>query len=419
MIRATTSARKDKCYMSVVHGGWGYQEDRQVYYINTHTQYLDPPSTSDSGSTHNMVTYNTFRASSEGNRPSRNRRQLIPGTTTMWIPPSGYVRAWMTTNRVSGTWQFIYPGYMHQTVTGIPNEDDIYWSQRPLMWSVSAPGVIWSADLRDQAVAQATLKIKERKASLGESLAEAAKTYNMIVETSTTLLQALLAVKRGKIGTAWNLLKDGRSVVRRGADLYLQYQYGWRPIMSDIKGSWDLFKEQLQAALIITGSSKSEKENLSMGSTSDFERSAKGWRQAHCKLYGQLDDKYRRIADRVGLSNPLSLAWELVPFSFVLDWFIPVGNVLEAFQDPVGVKFLGGFTTIKGEFQVHSRQLKPSHPFWSEISPRYADTKGAGIWREAYSGSWPKAGFYTLNPFTQKHSHGESAIALLIQKLVS
>jgi hypothetical protein len=35
------------------------------------------------------------------------------------------------------------------------------------------------------------------------------------------------------------------------------------------------------------------------------------------------------LASRMGLVNPLSIAWEVVPFSFVVDWFLPVGNFLE------------------------------------------------------------------------------------------
>jgi hypothetical protein len=31
----------------------------------------------------------------------------------------------------------------------------------------------------------------------------------------------------------------------------------------------------------------------------------------------------------LGLYDPAGLAWELLPFSFVADWFVPIGNYLE------------------------------------------------------------------------------------------
>ncbi len=39
------------------------------------------------------------------------------------------------------------------------------------------------------------------------------------------------------------------------------------------------------------------------------------------------------LADSLGFTNPLSVAWELVPFSFVVDWFGNVGQVLDACVD--------------------------------------------------------------------------------------
>jgi hypothetical protein len=37
-----------------------------------------------------------------------------------------------------------------------------------------------------------------------------------------------------------------------------------------------------------------------------------------------------------GVTNPLLVAWELVPFSFVVDWFLPVGNYVEQLDAMLG-----------------------------------------------------------------------------------
>lgn len=41
-------------------------------------------------------------------------------------------------------------------------------------------------------------------------------------------------------------------------------------------------------------------------------------------LFGRLDD----LADRFGATGPASFAWERIPFSFVLDWFIDLSGIL-------------------------------------------------------------------------------------------
>ena len=47
---------------------------------------------------------------------------------------------------------------------------------------------------------------------------------------------------------------------------------------------------------------------------------------AQCKLW----------SSALGLSTPLQNIWELVPFSFVIDWFIPIGNTFQRVEDKLG-----------------------------------------------------------------------------------
>lgn len=39
----------------------------------------------------------------------------------------------------------------------------------------------------------------------------------------------------------------------------------------------------------------------------------------------------------LGLSTPLQSIWELVPFSFVIDWFVPIGNTFLRLEDKLGL----------------------------------------------------------------------------------
>lgn len=46
-----------------------------------------------------------------------------------------------------------------------------------------------------------------------------------------------------------------------------------------------------------------------------------------------------QAASQYGLNNPSLIAWELVPYSFVVDWFLPVGDYLERLGAFSGLKF--------------------------------------------------------------------------------
>lgn len=61
------------------------------------------------------------------------------------------------------------------------------------------------------------------------------------------------------------------------------------------------------------------------------------------RFYFELDIDARRIE----FGNPLEIAWELVPFSFVIDWFIPIGDWLGSLDALKGVKNTWGTVSQK------------------------------------------------------------------------
>lgn len=56
---------------------------------------------------------------------------------------------------------------------------------------------------------------------------------------------------------------------------------------------------------------------------------------------------------QLGVTNPLLLAWELVPYSFIADWFIPVGDYLQSLDRFLGKEFVKG--CISKTIQTTSR----------------------------------------------------------------
>lgn len=51
-------------------------------------------------------------------------------------------------------------------------------------------------------------------------------------------------------------------------------------------------------------------------------------------------DSLRTSLSRYGFTNPIALAYELVPYSFVLDWWINLGDVLASLDNLTLVKEL-------------------------------------------------------------------------------
>ena len=67
-------------------------------------------------------------------------------------------------------------------------------------------------------------------------------------------------------------------------------------------------------------------------------------------IYVRLD--YRTVnpvlaaMQKLGVANPASLAWELLPYSFVVDWFLPIGQYLNSWTADLGLSFIGGSQTV-------------------------------------------------------------------------
>lgn len=75
--------------------------------------------------------------------------------------------------------------------------------------------------------------------------------------------------------------------------------------------------------------------------------------------------------ERYGLTDPLTVAWELLPLSFVVDWFVPVGAFLDSLGLPLGLVFSHGYRTLYTEwaltqnFRIDAKYVSGREPSYS------------------------------------------------------
>jgi hypothetical protein len=72
------------------------------------------------------------------------------------------------------------------------------------------------------------------------------------------------------------------------------------------------------------------------GNFDGFVGTAKAERSALVRIDAQPNNVATITLASLGITNPLLVAWELVPFSFVVDWFLPIGNYLESLDSLLG-----------------------------------------------------------------------------------
>lgn len=198
--------------------------------------------------------------------------------------------------------------------------------------------------------------LKDQSVNAAVVIAEGRKTLEMIADTARSLAIAGVAVKRGNFAGAAHALgvpltKKAKKQARTSnsvASNWLALQYGWLPLMSDIYGAAQHAAKALNyhpRTRITSSSSKTDAYRRSFESPPRMFTDS--WTTKHTVKYVVYFTERGggNPPTALGLTNPLAVAWELVPFSFVIDWFLPVGTFLNNIDATLGLDFVKGCRT--------------------------------------------------------------------------
>lgn len=211
--------------------------------------------------------------------------------------------------------------------------------------------------------------------NLAVAYAERTATANLVKGTATKLLKGARALKKGNFNEAARHLGLPRSGLRKDhqgkwrrtnytrdafSQKWLEFSYGWVPLYNDMYG-----------ALVAADKALTKKPDrlIPAKKQAHYDETMKG-KKTVVDYYGpatQIDESIHvkqvmKIAcnvkienpalatvQSVGLTNPALVAWELVPFSFVVDWVLPISNWLTAIAPLVGISPIDVFTTVFSE----------------------------------------------------------------------
>lgn len=358
------------------------------------------------------------------------------------------------TNYQRYCWEIQVESYAHRTAVSMSggrlNKQVIGWdSGTQLHYALAGNPVIGSIaipqDLRNEVVTKALNKIADQKINLGENLATFRQTLGMFTSRAATLKDALLYAKRRndwkdflqssardlrrRFGrdffrySSYDVRKKG--LLKKSAESYLEYVYGLRPLMNDVYTVWQLLKDQSPESLLLSGKGSGQRtihkepDSGNITGTSVFRNGGTAELRARCSLFARIDPDYKglRALNQLGLSNPLGLAWDLVPYSFVVDWFVPIGPVLYALSARAGLIFVDGSIACRNSEVQHLKFFVAS----GEYNNIREDVNMPGVARisfESFSrealGNWPLPGFWVdFDPLRGDRSLKALALAIL------
>lgn len=230
--------------------------------------------------------------------------------------------------------------------------DGSSWSG-PVSFFTGSPGIFTNPNLLvsvDFRALDSRLRgrIKASNLNLAQSLAEYRQTSSMFVSLTDDVLRTFRSLRNGRaLGDFVRILQKPRSSHEINvANRWLQYQYGLKPLMSDIYGSAEALASKIRTGMWLYVSTSSEDSVFKVHPSkvgpwgNPVYRYDVGTTKLRVKARYKISDATLKSLAQCGISNPLLLAWELIPYSFVFDWIIPVGDFLKSLDALSGVSNL-------------------------------------------------------------------------------
>jgi len=187
------------------------------------------------------------------------------------------------------------------------------------------------------------------------------------------------------------------------ANNWLAFHFGWEPLIQDIGAGIETLSKPYPPRVIYgKGSLRATEAYYSnpgqFWTYQTYDISA--FCRTGCTV--RVTNPNMFVAQQLGFVNPLSIAWELVPFSFVVDWFANVGQILGQFSEFAGL-------SLSDTYKTHFQVIKGTDTWY------YGQTQTKQGVHVQRSTSIATA---TLKPYPWKGisvTRGATAIALLVQ----
>jgi hypothetical protein len=209
-------------------------------------------------------------------------------------------------------------------------------------------------ELKQKAVPKAWSRVNDASAELLASIAEGADTINFVASKLFRAVKILRALKRLD-------LKQVRNEITPidYSKAYLEYRYALRPLIGEVQGALEAMNRKyssprmtrgwrLVESLPTTVTEGSGSHTLNINSLSGYTIHETVSTTTEVSVgAGILFEVKSTGVNSWGLDQVVQTAWEVVPFSFIVDWFCNLADIIGAHSPKLNTLPLANWCTVQ------------------------------------------------------------------------
>lgn len=313
--------------------------------------------------------------------------------------PRPYAGKPLSYYHVGGTWLSTQEPAFRDIMNNIPLSNGFY---------LDGHGSVITAS--NKALSKVYTRLNQAE-SLLVAWKERQKAIDLVTSNIRRLIVIARAVKRRDPKIVRRVLKrnpNARDIIKQPAGLWLEYHFGIVPTIMDIHHSMGILGYEFPIDRFSFSSIAEASHVRPMPDDGVFfSHNFKSVVKMGGEIYGLNPDV--QLASMLGFGQPLSVAWEMTPFSWFVDYFVNVGEMVKNLEPRFpGVLIRGQYTTrlIKGSGYIGNK------PMYSAARMNFYNS-----FYMSRTTSWPGYQLEFKSPLDLKGQQCSYVVAVLTQLL--